>query len=199
MPYMRAPRRSRFRGLGMDYNQLLAQAGLQDCDPRDSACVSNNVAKQAAVEDLWVNKYMTQPGGAPDGTVLNFTPQTQAQVTEFYDPTHLAGNVVDTRGILSVQSPAPPVARTNTVYNTPTPTPVQAVANLGTPAPAVVVSSSGAQNAPGASSPAKELAQVIEGLTVAAIPGFDLSSIPWWGWAAGAGALFFAFGGSRGR
>jgi hypothetical protein len=29
--------------------------------------------------------------------------------------------------------------------------------------------------------------------------GVDLSSIPWWGWALGAGALFFAFSGMGGR
>ncbi len=30
-------------------------------------------------------------------------------------------------------------------------------------------------------------------------PGFDLSSIPLWGWAAAAGVALFAFGGGRGR
>jgi hypothetical protein len=31
------------------------------------------------------------------------------------------------------------------------------------------------------------------------VGGFDLSSIPWWGWALGAGAALFMFGGGRGR
>jgi hypothetical protein len=29
------------------------------------------------------------------------------------------------------------------------------------------------------------------------IGGFDLSSIPWWGWLAAGGVALFAFGGKR--
>ncbi len=101
----------------MDYYGLLAQANLQDCSPMDSACVSNNVAKQAAVETLWIENYMTKPGGAPDDLVLEFTPQTAAQVREFYNPQDLfnSGNVVDTSGILHMVSGGGTTAvRTNT-------------------------------------------------------------------------------------
>jgi hypothetical protein len=89
----------------MDYYGLLAQANLQNCDPMDSACVSNNVAKEAAVEDLWA-KY--QSTGVPDNTVLTFAPQTAQEVREFYNPTDLAnsGNVVDTRGIMTATIPS---------------------------------------------------------------------------------------------
>jgi hypothetical protein len=31
------------------------------------------------------------------------------------------------------------------------------------------------------------------------VGGFDLPSIPWWGWGLAAGAAFLAFGGARGR
>jgi len=92
-------------GLGvLDYNDLLAQANLQDCDPRDSACVSNNTAKQAAVEDFWAAHQST---GVPDDTKLTFAPQTQQQVSEFYSGNPLVGgNVVDTRGIMKVSGGA---------------------------------------------------------------------------------------------
>ncbi len=113
-------------GLGvLDYNDLLRKANLQNCDPMDSTCVSNNVAKQAAVEDLWATKY--QATGAPDDLILNFTPQTAAQVREFYNPENMVsgGNVVDTRGIMtaSVSSQPkgvrPPVAHVSTCGDPP--------------------------------------------------------------------------------
>lgn len=103
-----APRFSNYRrrgvwsGLGvLNYYDLLAQANLQDCSPMDSACVTNNVAKQAAVEDLWSQYRVT---GAPDDTVLTFKPLTAAQVAENYNPADVAhgGNVIDTRGIMTV-------------------------------------------------------------------------------------------------
>jgi len=110
------------RGLGLgslDYYDLLAQANLQNCSPSDSVCVSNNVAKQAAVEDLWVNNYMTH-GGAPEGTVLTFTPQSDQQTTEFYNPGNLfnGGNVVDTKGIMRVVSPSGAVVNTTPMSST---------------------------------------------------------------------------------
>jgi hypothetical protein len=114
------------RGLGIDYAGLLAQANLQNCNPFDSACVSNNAAKQAAVEDLWVSTYMQQPGGAPAGTQLTFTPQTATQVLEEYNPNPLqATNVIDTQGIMHVSGPAPVVP--------PKPSPVYTSQPAGAP------------------------------------------------------------------
>src|SRR5437764_1464501 len=54
--------------------------------------------------------------GAPADLKLSFNPQTQAEVKEFYDASNpfSGGNVVDTRGVLSVVgrgstgTPAPP-------------------------------------------------------------------------------------------
>jgi hypothetical protein len=55
----------RRRGLsGANYYDLLAQAGLKDCDPRDSQCVADNQAKQAAVETFWAAVLAT---GNPEG------------------------------------------------------------------------------------------------------------------------------------
>lgn len=179
----------RLRGLGvaaLSYYDLLAQADLQNCDPRDSACVSNNVAKQAAVEDLWVNRFITT--GAPAGTVLTFNPQTQAQVNEFYNPTNVSGgNVVDTRGIMQVSVPAPiPPA----VVIPPAPVPV--AAKVPTVVTTPTTSTSGVQMPPGTSSAAGAAAS-----SSLVIAGFDLASIPWWGWLAGAGAAVFAFKGRK--
>jgi hypothetical protein len=111
----------RVYGLGvLDYYDLLAQAGLQNCDPRDSACVSNNAAKEAAVEDFWAAHQAT---GVPDDTVLQFTPQTPQQVKEFWNPDDIlnGGNVVDTRGILQV-SGVPASWLTPNITGSPSPT-----------------------------------------------------------------------------
>jgi len=107
-----------FRGMGnLDYYGLLAAAGgLETCDPKDIACVANNVAKQAAVETLWTDTYMTQ-GGAPDGTVVTIPQLTPTQVTQFTDTSNpnSGGNVVATL-IPTVTSPSNPYSQTpNTV------------------------------------------------------------------------------------
>ncbi len=52
------------RGLGFSYYDLLAQADLQNCDPKDIPCVAANQQKQVAVEDLWVSTYMKDPNTA---------------------------------------------------------------------------------------------------------------------------------------
>jgi hypothetical protein len=174
------------RGMGatLSYYDLLAQANLQQCDPKDVACVSNNVAKQAAVEDLWTNRYMVS--GAPADTHLTFTPQTPQQVAEFSNPAGpLApgSNVVDTSGILSVsggaggQGAAPPVA--------PPPPP---------PAPKAA-SPSKAAAASGASLPIVTTDVLNPGGVSPQGSGFSLSSIPWWGWAGAAAVGLYAMRG----
>ncbi len=176
-------------GLAGDYYSLLAQANLQDCDPRDSECVSNNVAKQAAVEDLWVSKYMTQAGGAPSDLVLSFTPQTDAQVHEFYagDNPYSGGNVVDTRNILAVgRGDSTPV-----VYNpmpvTPSASPVPPVApkiiDVKPVAGKTVISSSGPS----------ESTSMLPWTAPGGVSIF--SSIPWWAWLAGGGVALYAMKG----
>ena len=175
----------RRRGFGnLNYYDLLAQAHLQDCDPTDSACVSNNVAKQAAVEDFWASHQTT---GVPDDTQLSFVPQTAAQVTEFYNPKPSAtSNIVDTRGIMYVNSPdlTPPV-QLGTPPRAAAPTTQQLAP--GTPGGAAVISSSGTQQ------PASQQQQV------AASSSFSFSSIPAWAWAVAAGAAFLMIGGAHGR
>ncbi len=168
---------------GQDYYGLLAQANLQTCDSRDTACISNNVAKEAVVEDTWV-KYEANPGGAPDDLKLSFAPQTDAQVREFSDPNNIAwgGNVVDTRGIMS-SSLAPPPAP---VYSPPAPAPVRTpvgrqVTRTSTPGVQTMI------GGPAASAP---------GATSWALPD-SVSSFPWYVWAGGAAVAFFALKGGR--
>lgn len=160
-----------YRGLGLlDYYGLLAQANLQDCDSMDSACVSNNVAKQAAVQDLWASKYQTT--GAPDDLKLTFTPQTQAEVQEFYNPSDLfwSGNVVDTRGIMSTSAGSKPAAP----YVPPVTAPVVASHTPAVLKPGLL---------PGGWTDTFQLPAP--------------SSIPWWGWLLGAGVGVFALKGAR--
>jgi len=75
----------RFRGLGFSYNDLLNQAGLQNCDPRDVQCVSDNQQRQIAVEDLWTTQYMTNPNTANLPTpAVTITPvDTPAAIASF--------------------------------------------------------------------------------------------------------------------
>lgn len=81
------------------YYDLLAQAHLNNCDPRDSSCVSNNVARQVYVQTIWDEKYHIT--GAPANLVLTFHDQTADQVRQFYDPSNPfeGGNVVNINGI----------------------------------------------------------------------------------------------------
>jgi hypothetical protein len=179
-------RKNVWPGLGvLNYYDLLAQANLQDCAPMDSTCVSNNVAKEAAVEDLWVSKY--QQTGAPDGTRLSFTPQTAAEVKEFYNPQDMfnGGNVVDTRGVLQVtgtyqgNDPLPPVIP---------PAPVPAAKTPVTPQGQVIVNSGGAVQP-----------RAWEGGPSAFSWSGTLLGIPAWGWIAVVAGALYTFGGGRGR
>ena len=191
MPYLLAG-----RGLGvLQYADLLAQANLQNCDPNDWACVSNNTAKQAAVEDFWVQHMAT---GVPDDTQLSFAPQTTQEVQEFHAPTAgQGGNVVDTRGVLYVSAPdLPPPQVQPPAAVPPPPAPV-----AKTPVPAA--SSSSAAQPSGAQSPAQPGAQGAPPLSSSLqlpndVGGFSLSSVPWWGWAGAAAVAIFALGGHRG-
>lgn len=180
-----------FRGMGvLDYYDLMAQAHLENCSPMDSTCVSNNVAKQAAVEDYWAAHQST---GVPDSTVLTFTPQTEAQVRENYNPANIfsGGNVIDTRGIMQVSGDMGVAPGGSYLGGGVAPVSVAVAAPAAaapkTAAGQTIINSAGVVQPPGIG-------------PAVSIGGFDLSSVPWWGWAvAGGAALSFAFGGGRGR
>jgi hypothetical protein len=171
----------------MSYYDLLKQANLQSCDPRDSTCVSNNVARQAAVEDFWVKNKMT----VPVGTQLTFAPQTASQVSEFYNATNPLGpsNVVDTRGVLvGAVSPAGAPAPVASPH-------AQSGSSSGGGVPGAGGTAPGGGGAPaGGSAPGSP---TLTSTLQTSPGGFSLSSIPWWGWAAAAGVAFFAVKGAR--
>ena len=107
----------------MSYNDLLAQAQLANCDPKDVTCVANNVARQAAVEQYWVNN----SEHVPVGTVLSFSNLTPSQVNDFHSQiTGQGGNVVDSSGILQAStgggaSASAPIPQTGPPSTSPAP------------------------------------------------------------------------------
>ncbi len=182
-------RRIGYAGLGFTYNDLLAEAGREDCDPKDSQCVARNQERQIAVEDLWINQYMTHPETAnlPTPPINLNLDTSQAAYNAFMANQPLTGESI------SVGSgPAYSVAqmeRQSSPAPVPTPVPVSAPVPISapatTPAGKTVISSSGPTlSMPGA-------------VTQAFQSGGALSSIPWWGWLAGAGVAVFALRGSR--
>jgi hypothetical protein len=60
-PYRRSLGIRGLRGLGFNYYDLLNEAGLENCDPKDTPCTMRNSEKEVAVEDLWVSQYMSHP------------------------------------------------------------------------------------------------------------------------------------------
>lgn len=134
------------RGLGlMSYYDLLAQADLRSCSPMDVDCVARNVARQAAVEDLWVGQNMT----VPDGTVLDFGELSAGQVQQFR------------------QNVTPNVSMTVQV---PQPTAAAPVVMVSSPAPAPSATTTPAGKAIMQSSPVPVAGPVIGGFDVSVIP-----------------------------
>ena len=107
-------------------------------------------------------------------------------------PTEAARTVPNVDPVIPTVTPAPwsglpatPAWSSASQISSVTPATVTpSVAPAVTPAGQVVVTSSGAQTAPGATP-----------TPVASSTGFDLSTIPWWGWAIGAGVALFAMRG----
>src|SRR5258707_1281051 len=79
--------RPQLEGLGFSYYDLLNEAGLQNCDPRNEACVAGNQQIQAAVEDLWVNRYESNAETSNQATPhITVTPnETPAAVQQFLE------------------------------------------------------------------------------------------------------------------
>ncbi|HEY6371854.1 MAG TPA: hypothetical protein VIX37_14835 [Candidatus Sulfotelmatobacter sp.] len=78
----------------MSYYDLLAEVGLQNCQPTDISCVANNASKQQDVETFWA---ANEVAGVPEGTVITVNPLTSSQVTGpsgYYDPTYQGGNTL---------------------------------------------------------------------------------------------------------
>lgn len=74
------------RGLGFTEGDLVASLNLPSCDPRDSACVASNQQATSAVEDLWVNKYESNPATAlaPTPSISVQTDTSPAAMAAFF-------------------------------------------------------------------------------------------------------------------
>jgi len=180
---------------GMSYDDLLAQANFQNCDPVDSVCVYNNQAKRDAVARFWAAN--TANGGiVPLGTVLTFPALTPAQTQQIKTaaipephPGFFEG--VTIQPTIAQQS-GPPVRTVPVGFQQnsewgpagPPPSVAKTAAPTGS-APSGALVPGGSAAGGGASSSSSS----------STIGGFDLSSVPWWAWAGGAAAAFFAFKG----
>jgi uncharacterized membrane protein YgcG len=166
----------------MTYDALLAQAKLQNCDPRDSACVGGNAARGSAAQQYWVN----HNGLVPAGTVLTFPALTAAQI-EYYGGGERAAVDGLPHGI-PILTPSVTVAPVSKLIPaSPSAPPAKTggdAASRGAP-PAAGSGGGGSAAGGGASSSS----------SFSTIGGFDISSVPWWAWAGGAVAAFFAFRG----
>jgi hypothetical protein len=174
-------------GLGFDYYDLLASAGgVQQCDARDSACVASNEQITDAVRALWTNKYMTDPNTAnlPAPPVNVQVDASPAALAQFMNNQAVTDTRVQVQGGPSYSEAQLVAAKApvSILPATPQTVPVAAVVNS---IPAVPPTLPATPGSPGS------------GFTLPTVDGFDLSSIPWWGWAAGAGVALMAFGGGR--
>jgi hypothetical protein len=112
--------RPRLRGLGnlgFTYYDLLAAAGQENCDPKDSGCVARNQERANAVEDTWITQYMTNPNtanmSAPAITVN--LDRSQSAVDAFMNNQPLTSETVSVAGsapISVAQIEASPTYRT---------------------------------------------------------------------------------------
>ena len=226
---VRRPRAMGHYGLGMDYNGLLAQAGLENCGDFDVACATRNAQKQAAVEDLWGSTYMRNPNGAPDDLKLLLGPVGTDQAIAAFNNNQILQPAVY---VSSPKPPEPPPAPIETLQGSPTPTksvPVSRAdgtavsrtggvpSNTAAPPPGrsrSAVSRTGgvpsrvpAMITPKPASGATATTTVVNSSgssqppqTVVSSPSSLFDALPWWGWAAAGVGILFAFsGGGRGR
>lgn len=170
-----------FPGLGYDYYDLLAQAGMESCSPMDSACVSRNVQRQNAVEDYWINTGMrdSSAAGAPAPTItVNTSAQQAAQYAADAAAALPGGNIAQTGGSIT------------TGGQTFTDTALEQAQGYATPytrsttttaaKPAAVINSSGGSNAPAPiASPAGSFS--FDSLKASVTS----SGVPWYVWAGG--------------
>lgn len=104
----RRPLTRALRGLGMDWYGLMKQAGIEQCDTFDSACVMANQERTDAVNAIW-QQYMSSPIGAPEGTTISIHVDESAAALDQY-----MHNQVVTSQQITVDTPsAPPVTYTD--------------------------------------------------------------------------------------
>jgi len=166
-----------FKGFGQaptDYNSYMAlcMAGhTASCNPLDQVCI----AQQVAVSDICGQDYVTDPNSPhntttptavptpPDVSSITSLPQAQALATSEAQPT-VAGDIPTS---VVVSSAVPATTSSTVVSSSAVPS---STSNAVGQSSAVPTSSSSSSTA-----------------------GFDLSAIPWWGWAAAAGVALVIF------
>jgi hypothetical protein len=166
--------------------QLVGTGGQQFCSPMGASPTSPCDLGNVYLSGSCYPAGSTQSGGTitqPDGTQID---AATGMVIGSYDWTvaHGGGSTVST-------GPAP--APTPVVSSAPPPAPVPAVVSSAPPAiptPALVSSAPPAFSTPAivSSAPPGGSFQVQTQSS-----GFNLSEIPWWGWAAAAAVALFAF------
>jgi hypothetical protein len=168
------------------------------CDPRDVPCVqrqndASNAYEAAKAKAGWDSNRddclanLKLNSGTPEQMAAGL-----ARCNAAYADAAKAAIALNAAEGMSPESIAWAAPSAVPVQVASVPVAARAAAPVAAPAvlnmPAAVVASGGVQS-DGASS-----------LAVSpTIGGFDLTSIPWWGWAAAAGVALFAFGGGRGR
>lgn len=182
------------RGMGYGLDDLIRASGMEDCDPRDSACVDRNAQRDNAAVDQWMT-VMKDPNTAnlPTPTFVVNVDQSAAALNRLMNNLPLVSETssLGTGPTVSVaaleaaqQPPSSPVAPKAAAAVTP----VAQAYTTGGGSPA-------ASPAPAASLPVFTTAALTAALPADAVS--FLSSVPWWGWAAAAGVAFLALKGSK--
>jgi len=176
--------------------------GMGSCDPMDTACVRGEVAdsirgqEQTIVDNQarilqscidsanrnsepWRTQLLAQCD-VNNRAAMSTVATPQQAVADYY--AHEVATDAEVRAELTRAGQSPALIKQ--LYGAPisTPATVQATASGTNPKGSTVINSSGAPGTPGAT------------VTLPDSGGFN---IPWWGWAAGAAALLFAFKGGR--
>ena len=146
--------RPRFTGLGYTYDDILAQAGREQCDPLDSACVARNQQRVNAAMDLYYNVLAKgdTSGAAPSVTI---TPDTSQAATLAFMNNQPVEAAISVSGQPVVAATSGTIANAGVLANVYNPSVIGAQGQEltyqpGIPIPSAVVNSSGGQNAPAA-------------------------------------------------
>jgi hypothetical protein len=213
-------RRPGMRGLGFDLQDLMAQAGIQNCSPLDDACNANNESASIAVHNLWATQYQPNPATADlpvpkislNTNTTGFINQAPGSDGSGYTTISVNGGApvndavyvqqanqqVAQQNLDQIRAGAPQNAATATILSAPgvslpgvSPAGVVQTKAATAPAPSAGATAPGSPNIVG---------MLTEGSPSFTIPGTSVSvpSLPWWAWAGGAAAIAY-FMSRRGR
>ena len=174
------------RGLGYDYYDVLRATGIEDCDPRDFACVSRNQERDNAAVDYW-QTVMKDPNTAnlPTPNISVTLDTSQAAQQAFLNNQPLTSELISAGGGAPVSVATLEGQQVKPVV--PKPPIASPGAGSGSPAGGGAAAS-GTPLAPGAP-------QLTPTLQLPTAGGFSFDSVPWWGWLAGAGVAVLAMRG----